>query len=56
MLKKYCLEFEEMHREIKNGARALEVISKRLPLFEDEGIGAIGIVNYLGQYVRQKEL
>jgi len=56
MLKKYSHHFKEMHQEIRNGEGALEVISRRLPLFADEGIGALGIAGYLCKYAQEKEL
>lgn len=54
MLNKYEKEFKEMYEEIKEGKSPLEVIGDSVSLFKPEGIGPLGIVNYIIEYA-QKE-
>ena len=56
MIKRYKQEFEEMYERIIGDRESpFQVISEYLPNFEDEGIGAIGISHYLGEYISQRE-
>ena len=55
MIEKYSFEFEEMHERILIKKESpLDVIREYVPAFEYEGIGAIGIVHYLGKYIKQR--
>ncbi len=55
MLDKYANEFKRMHEEIRKRRNPLEVIKEHLHLFESEGIGAIGIAHYLGEYISKRK-
>ena len=55
MLNRYENEFERMYEEIRNKRNPLEVIKEHLHLFESEGIGAIGIAHYLGEFILKRK-
>lgn len=55
MLNKYNNEFEEMRqRIIGDRERPLDVVKDYLPFFEEDGIGTLGIMSYLSEYVRER--
>ncbi len=55
MLEKYQTEFEEMYQRVINRNEIpLKVIGDYMKIFEKEGIGSLGVINYLGEYSRRK--
>lgn len=56
MITRYEHKFREMYQKVKEEDRGLlEVAKDNLLFFEKEGIGALGIVHHLAEYIKERE-
>lgn len=54
MLNKYNNEFEEMHERIKQNESPIRVVGDYAHIFEKDGIGLLGAINYLSGYIQRE--
>ncbi len=55
MITKYNKTFKEIYKKIKTERDPLEVIEEYVPVFKEEGLGRLGIFNYLCLYIAERK-